>query len=119
MRRGNGCDRGQVLIEYAGFLPLLLLVAVAGLQIGYVAYAYEQAGTAARAAARYQALHGTNGAAAGRAAINDGLAEHSTITVDSSGDRVRAEARLRITSIVPGLSFDDAVRTATMPKDAE
>ncbi|MER7186189.1 TadE/TadG family type IV pilus assembly protein, partial [Streptomyces hyaluromycini] len=45
-------DRGQVAIEYLGFLPILLLVGLAGIQLGAVAYAAEQAGTAARAGAR-------------------------------------------------------------------
>ncbi len=42
-------DRGQVAIEYLGFIPILLLVALAAVQLGLVAYTAQQAGTAARA----------------------------------------------------------------------
>ena len=45
-------DSGQVAIEYLGFVPVLLIAGLAGLQIGAVVYAAEQAGTAARAGAR-------------------------------------------------------------------
>lgn len=41
-------DRGQVAIEYLGFIPVLLLVTLAAVQLGLVAYTAEQAGTAAR-----------------------------------------------------------------------
>ncbi|MDV9173230.1 pilus assembly protein, partial [Streptomyces sp. W16] len=44
-------DRGQVAIEYLGFIPILILVTLAAVQLGLIAYAAEQAGTAARAGA--------------------------------------------------------------------
>ncbi|MGW7421338.1 hypothetical protein ACWGJB_14895, partial [Streptomyces sp. NPDC054813] len=44
MRR-NLRDRGQVAVEYLGFIPVLLIVGLAGIQLGAVAYAAEQAGT--------------------------------------------------------------------------
>jgi hypothetical protein len=43
--RRRGKDRGQVAIEYLGFLPILLLLAVAGVQLGLAAYTAQQAGT--------------------------------------------------------------------------
>jgi Flp pilus assembly protein TadG len=49
-------DRGQVALEYLGFIPVLLIVGLAGVQLGAVAYAAEQAGTAARAGARAASL---------------------------------------------------------------
>lgn len=49
--RGGGRDRGQVALEYLGFLPVLILVAMAGVQLGLIAYTAQQAGTAARAGA--------------------------------------------------------------------
>ncbi|MFC8014093.1 TadE family protein, partial [Streptomyces cinereoruber] len=49
---GRARDRGQAAVEYLGFLPILLLVGLAGLQLGIAAYAAQQAGTAARASAR-------------------------------------------------------------------
>lgn len=45
-------DRGQVAIEYMGFIPLLLIVGLFAIQLGVAAYTVSQAGTGARAAAR-------------------------------------------------------------------
>ena len=63
-------QRGQVALEFTGFLPLLLLAAVAAIQLGLAGYAAVQAGTAARAAARVagQEDPGIAPAAAGQAA---------------------------------------------------
>ncbi|NEC52522.1 septum formation initiator, partial [Actinospica acidiphila] len=36
-------DRGQVAIEYLGFLPVLLIVAMAAVQLGLIAYTAQQA----------------------------------------------------------------------------
>ncbi len=44
-------DRGQVALEYIGFIAILLLVGLAAIQLGVAAYAANQAGTGARAAA--------------------------------------------------------------------
>ncbi|MCL2553125.1 MAG: pilus assembly protein, partial [Actinomycetia bacterium] len=51
-RDGGRRDRGVASLEYLGMLPFLLLVALAGIQLGLAAYCAEQAGTAARTAAR-------------------------------------------------------------------
>lgn len=56
-RRSIRSDRGQVAIEYIGFVPILLFVALCGIQLGWVAYVHEQADTAARTAARVEAQH--------------------------------------------------------------
>lgn len=50
--RGPGRDRGTVSIEFLGFLPILLVVGLAVVQLGLAAFAIQQAGTGARAAAR-------------------------------------------------------------------
>lgn len=56
-RRGaRAGDRGQVAIEYLGFLPILVLVGMAAVQLGLIAYTAQQAGTAARAGARSASL---------------------------------------------------------------
>lgn len=47
--RERARDRGQVAIEYLGFLPILVLVGMAVVQLGLIAYTAQQAGTAARA----------------------------------------------------------------------
>lgn len=105
-------DRGQVAIEYLGFIPVLLLVALAGIQIGVVAYAAEQAGTAARAGARAASLRQDVGQAC-RDAVSGGL----TVGCASAqqGDSVTVTATVHIPRIVWDLG--DARKTATMPLD--
>ena len=43
---------GSNAIEYLGFLPVLILVGMAAVQLGLIAYTAQQAGTGARAGAR-------------------------------------------------------------------
>ncbi|GAA2612381.1 TadE/TadG family type IV pilus assembly protein [Streptomyces spororaveus] len=108
-------DRGQVAIEYIGFVPILLFVALCGIQLGWVAYVHEQADTAARTAARVEARHGSGGEAAGAAAVRDGLGV--TVKVSKDADTVTAVATIPINAIIPGLDIDDARATAVMPND--
>ncbi|MEU3774878.1 TadE/TadG family type IV pilus assembly protein [Streptomyces sp. NPDC032472] len=108
-------DRGQVALEYIGFIPILLFVALCAIQLGWVAYVHEQADTAARTAARAEARKRGSGEAAGRAAVRAGL--EADVKVDPGRDAVTATVRIRIKSIVPGLGLDDATRTAIMPND--
>ncbi len=107
-------DRGQVAIEYLGFIPILILVAMAVVQLGLIAYTAQQAGTAARAGARAASLDlsAQDGCAN---AISDWL---SVNCIEGGGDgSVTVTATVQIPSIVPGWSFDPAVKTATMPLD--
>ncbi|BDH08069.1 TadE/TadG family type IV pilus assembly protein [Streptomyces seoulensis] len=108
-------DRGQVAIEYLGFVPVLLIVGLAGIQLGAVAYAAEQAGTAARAGARAASLgQGAQGACA--AAVSGGL----SVTCSEGGggaDSVTVTATVRIPDVVPGWDLGNAVKLATMPRD--
>lgn len=107
-------DRGQVAIEYLGFIPILILVAMAGVQIGLIAYTAQQAGTAARAGARAASLE--NSAQEGCAtAVSDWLSV--TCVEAQGGDEVTVTATVLIPSIVPGWDFGDANKTATMPLD--
>ncbi|MFF3715157.1 TadE/TadG family type IV pilus assembly protein [Streptomyces prasinus] len=111
---GRHRDRGQVAIEYLGFLPVLLIVALAGVQLGLIAYTAQQAGTAARAGARSASL----GEAAGPAcavAVSDWLA--TDCRGAGGGDEVTVTATITIPSIVPGWDFGQARKTATMPMD--
>ncbi|MFD5792849.1 MULTISPECIES: TadE/TadG family type IV pilus assembly protein [Streptomyces] len=108
-------DAGQVAIEYLGFVPVLLIVGLAGIQIGAVAYAAEQAGTAARAGARAASL-GQSAQQACAQAVSGGL----TVTCGESGggdDSVTVTASVDIPQIVPGWHFDPAEKSATMPRD--
>ncbi|WP_086827363.1 TadE/TadG family type IV pilus assembly protein [Streptomyces sp. NRRL B-24572] len=108
-------DRGQAAIEYLGFLPILLIVGLAGLQLGMAAYAAQQAGTAARAAARAAATADDENApepdAAGHAAVSGWISSRTTITVDGGV----ATAIVTIPQVLPFWSFDPVKKTATMP----
>ncbi|MYW21876.1 pilus assembly protein [Streptomyces sp. SID2955] len=106
-------DAGQVAIEYLGFIPVLLIVAMAGIQIGAVAYAAEQAGTAARAGARAASLGQDPGAACAQA-VSGAL----TVSCGEDGggaDSVTVTARVTIPRII--WNFGEATRSATMPRD--
>jgi hypothetical protein len=103
-------------------LPFLLLIAMAGIQLGLVAYCGEQAGTAARTAARTAAQAGPDGGEAagrqaGEAAVSDWLT--ASITFSSpTGTDIKAEASVSVPSVLPGVSiFDPVRRSATMPKE--
>ncbi|MFF1507474.1 TadE/TadG family type IV pilus assembly protein [Streptomyces sp. NPDC058326] len=118
--RTRSRDRGQAAIEYLGFLPILLLVGLAGLQLGVAAYAAQQAGSAARAAARAASMADEENApdadAAGRAA-----ADWATgVSVDRTGDAAVATVTVRIPSVVPFWDgFGTVEKTATMPMSPE
>lgn len=108
-------DRGQVAIEYLGFLPILLIVGMAVVQLGLIAYTAQQAGTAARAGARAASL--AKSAQDGCVnAISDWLSV--TCGAAQNGDTVTVTATVQIPSIVPGWDFDPARKTATMPLDS-
>ncbi|WP_432081421.1 TadE/TadG family type IV pilus assembly protein [Streptomyces sp. WAC 04229] len=114
--RGRGRDRGQAAIEYLGFLPILIIVGMAVVQLGLIAYTAQQAGTAARAGARSASLQeSAQGACA--AAVSSWLADGTDCPPSYGGDEVTVTATVDIPSIVPGWDFDPATRTATMPLD--
>ncbi|KUN08516.1 septum formation initiator [Streptomyces yokosukanensis] len=106
-------DTGQVALEYLGFIPVLLIVGMAGIQIGAVAYAAEQAGTAARAGARAASLRqdaqqACAGAVSGALTVRCGES-------GGGGDSVTVTATVKIPKIV--WDFGDATKSATMPLD--
>ncbi|MFB7503384.1 TadE/TadG family type IV pilus assembly protein [Streptomyces broussonetiae] len=111
-RRRRGRDRGQVAIEYLGFIPVLLIVALAGIQIGAVVYAAEQAGTAARAGARAASLRQDAQQACAQA-VSAGITV--SCAFGGGGDSVTVTATVHIPKIVWDLGT--ASRTATMPLD--
>ncbi|MEV6248082.1 TadE/TadG family type IV pilus assembly protein [Streptomyces sp. NPDC051742] len=111
-------DRGQAAIEYLGFLPILLLVGLAGFQLGVAAYAAQQAGTAARAAARAASMDEDEGApsaeAAAEAAVSGWI--NPSVTSYEEGDAAVVTVRVEIPSVVPFWSgFGTVEETATMP----
>ncbi|MFH8625081.1 TadE/TadG family type IV pilus assembly protein [Streptomyces vietnamensis] len=115
-------DRGQAAIEYLGFLPILLIVGMAGLQLGIAAYAAQQAGTAARAAARAESDDdpATTGEAAGKAAVSGWIAKHAQIDPGRGGGEATATVTVTIPSVVPFWDdFGPVTKTATMPMPDE
>lgn len=116
--RGRCRDRGQVALEYLGFIPILILVAMAAVQIGLIAYTGQQAGTAARTGARSASLDGPF-AADCQAAVSGWLADGTGCTSATLGDEVQVTATVDIPSVVPGWDFGDATKSATMPIDGE
>ncbi|MEV8534472.1 TadE/TadG family type IV pilus assembly protein [Streptomyces sp. NPDC051211] len=110
-------DRGQAALEYLGFLPILLLIALAGIQLGWIAYVEQQAENAARVAARTAARTDIpTGEAAGRDSIKESIRGSAIVGV-SGTDALTATVTIPVNSIVPGLSFEPRTRTATMPND--
>ncbi|MET7680310.1 TadE/TadG family type IV pilus assembly protein [Streptomyces sp. NPDC005423] len=111
-----GRDRGQVAIEYIGFIPILLLVALAAVQLGVIAYVAQQAGTAARAGARSASL-GHSAQQACRAAVSSRLARSTTCVQARGADTVTVTATVHIPSVLPGWGGRNVHKTATMPLD--
>lgn len=110
-------DRGQAAIEFIGFLPILLLVALAAVQLGLIAYTAQQAGTAARAGARSASLDGPYEADC-RAAVSSWLSDGTSCPPSYGADEVTVTAEITIPSVFPGVDdFGKARKTATMPRD--
>ncbi|MEU6481962.1 TadE/TadG family type IV pilus assembly protein [Streptomyces sp. NPDC047017] len=110
-------ERGQVAIEYLGFIPVLLLVALAAVQIGLVAYSAQQAGTAARAGARAASLD-KDAQQACAEAVSGWLAGRTSCAAAPGGDTVTVTATVRIPSVIPLWNpVGTATKTATMPLD--
>ncbi|WP_228454728.1 TadE family protein, partial [Streptomyces alkaliphilus] len=112
-------QRGVTAVEFAGWLPILLLVALAGIQLGVAGFAVQQAGSAARAAARVAAQEeiGHRWAEAGRAATSDWLSV-SLGMGEACGDVTTVTASVEVPSVMPFLpSPGTARRTVTMPCD--
>lgn len=118
--RGRGSDRGVSSLEFVGMLPLVLFVGVIVIQLGVAGYTVQQAGTAARAAARTAAQEEVSDryAGVGAASISDWLADGADFAPKFTQDEVTVTATVTIPSIVPGIGdFGTASRTVTMPRD--
>lgn len=112
-------EQGQASIEFIGFVPVLLALALAGVQLGLVAYTSIQAGTAARAAAR-TASHDVPQLGyqqAGRAAMSDWLADDASFAQSLGDGQVTVTSRVAIPSVIPGVDFGHAEKSATMPSE--
>ncbi|MEU9931302.1 pilus assembly protein [Streptomyces anulatus] len=117
--RSQDGDRGQVAMEYLGFLPLLLLVAMAAIQLGLAAYAASQAGTASRAGARTAASVDARGSGQtnARDAVSDWVEEGGFRYRQRGGQDITVTVRVKVPSVVPGLDDWWAERSTTMPNE--
>ncbi len=117
--RGARRDRGQVALEYLGFLPLLLLVALLAIQLGIAAYAANQAGTAARAGARTAASYDAHGdpETAARGAVSGWVKGNGFSYSQSGFEDITATVAVKVPSLVPGIGPWTATRSATMPRE--
>ncbi|WP_055717911.1 TadE family protein, partial [Streptomyces torulosus] len=109
-------DRGAAILEFAGFLPILLLVAMAAIQLGLIGYGISQAGSAARAAARAESL-GNDGVAAGQAAASGWL--DPEVSPNQGPDTTTATVVVTVPSVIPLFDPVSLERTATMPNDED
>nr|WP_237536675.1 TadE/TadG family type IV pilus assembly protein [Streptomyces sp. SID5785] len=107
-------DRGVAMLEFAGFLPFLLVIGMAAIQLGLVGYGANQAGSAARAAARAESLEPGTGQTAASAGASAWL--HPTAAV-GQGDTVTATVTVHVPAIIPLFDGWDLHRTVTMPND--
>ncbi|MFJ4339254.1 TadE/TadG family type IV pilus assembly protein [Streptomyces sp. NPDC088915] len=114
-------DRGQAALEFLGWLPVLLLVGLLVVQLGLGAFAAQQAGTAARAAARVVAADpdaGMNARQAAQEAVSDWLADGTDADKNDWGDGVTVTVTVEVPSVIPGMkNFGIAEKSATMPAD--
>lgn len=109
-------DAGVSILEFAGFLPILLVVGLAAIQLGLVGYAANQAGSGARAAARVASQGEGGGQAAGYAAMHDGLG--AEVNVEEGGDTSTATVTVEVPTLLPFVDTDWTVeKSATMPND--
>ncbi|WP_406376874.1 TadE/TadG family type IV pilus assembly protein [Streptomyces sp. NBC_00647] len=112
-RRPRG-DRGVSILEFTGFLPILLLIGMAAIQLGLIGYGVSQAGSGARAAARVQS-QGGDGAAAGQAAVSGWL--NPSVTPGGGPDLTTATVQVTVPGVIPLLGPYTVTRHATMPTD--
>ncbi|WP_338672514.1 TadE/TadG family type IV pilus assembly protein [Streptomyces sp. SCSIO 30461] len=119
IRKRTERERGQVAIEYLGFLPLLLLVGLLAIQLGIAAYTANQAGTAARAAARAASVDDPKISPdqAARSAVSGWVARNMTPRSSYGDDQVTYTVRIKVPSLLPGVDWGTAERSSTMPRD--
>jgi Flp pilus assembly protein TadG len=103
------------MLEFAGFLPILLLIGMAAIQLGLIGYGVSQAGTAARAAARAASQNG-DGVAAGTASVS-GWLQPDVPPPTRDGDTTTATVTVHVPAVIPFFSGWPVVRHVTMPND--
>lgn len=109
-------DRGVSMLEFAGFLPILLVVGMAAIQLGLIGYGISQAGSAARAAARVASQQDGDGTAAGIASVSSWL--DPDVDPAKGADTTTATVTVHVPSVIPFFGAGwDVTRRATMPTD--
>jgi hypothetical protein len=105
------------MLEFAGFLPILLVIGMAAIQLGLVGYGINQAGSGARSAARVWS-QGGDGGAAGAASVSGWL--DPEVSPGSGADTTTATVTVHVPSVIPlfGGGYDVS-RSATMPNDQD
>ncbi|MYW64828.1 hypothetical protein GTY65_12235 [Streptomyces sp. SID8379] len=103
------------MLEFAGFLPFLLVIGMAAIQLGLVGYGANQAGSAARAGARAGSLNPGSGPAAAVASASGWL---KPAPDPCGGDAtITCTVTVRVPAIIPLFDGWDIRRTVTMPSD--
>lgn len=115
--RGDRGDRGASILEFAGFLPILIVIGLACIQLGLIGYGINQAGTGARAAARAASLD-RDGEAAGVASVSDWLDPQVDAPL-GAGDTTTATVTVTVPAIIPIFDAWPVTREATMPNDED
>jgi Flp pilus assembly protein TadG len=112
--RGLRDDRGVSMLEFAGIIPILLVVGLAAIQLGLIGYGINQAGTAARAAARV-ASQGGDGNGAGQASVSAWL--DPGVAANEGPDVTTATVTVQVPAVIPLFDPIPVQREATMPTD--
>ncbi|MGW8887611.1 TadE/TadG family type IV pilus assembly protein [Streptomyces sp. NPDC055749] len=111
-------QKGQAAIEFVGVLTLLLVVAMAVVQLGIAVYAAQQAGTAARSGARVGSYDRANMQAeqAAYASMSGWLADDADVRAAHGFDEVTVTVDIDIPSVIPMFDFGNVSKRATMPR---
>jgi hypothetical protein len=106
-------ESGQASVELLGLLPYLLLAGLVVWQLLLATWAVTSASNAARTGSRVES-RGGDGRKAALDALDGRLREHALSRI--SGER--AEVRVRVPILVPGLDSEDLTvrRTAEFPR---
>ncbi|MET8469757.1 TadE/TadG family type IV pilus assembly protein [Streptomyces sp. NPDC006422] len=105
------------MLEFAGFLPFLLVIGMAAIQLGLAGYAANQAGSAARAAARAESLTPGTAQTAAAAATSSWL--HPQAEPNGTDDTVTYTVTVHVPPVIPLFDGWNVHRTATMPNDRD
>ncbi|ELP69970.1 TadE family protein [Streptomyces turgidiscabies] len=110
-------DRGSSILEFTGFLPILIIIGLACIQLGLIGYGINQAGTGARAAARATSLGG-DGQTAGIDSVSDWL-NPQVDAPPGAGETTTATVTVTVPAIIPLFDSWPVTRRATMPNDQD